>query len=37
MDSLIMPSNPILDYHTEYSGITEALMKGVDVELSQVI
>lgn len=36
LDSFIKPYNPITDYHTRYSGITEEIMGKCDTRLEQV-
>ncbi|BBN16200.1 RNA exonuclease [Marchantia polymorpha subsp. ruderalis] len=36
LDSLVMPTNPILNYNTRYSGITAALMKNVKTTLKDI-
>ena len=35
-DALVVPPNPILDYKTQYSGITEETLRGVDTSLEDV-
>lgn len=36
LDSYVKPSNPIVDYVTDYSGISESHLVGVDVTLRQI-
>lgn len=36
LDSFIKPYNPIVDYHTRYSGITAEIMARCDTRLEQV-
>ena len=36
MDELVLPYPPILDYVTQYSGITAALLKDVTIRLEQI-
>lgn len=35
-DELVMPENPILDYLTQYSGMTAARLNGVTTRLAEV-
>jgi RNA exonuclease 1 len=35
-DQLVMPENPILDYLTQYSGMTAARLNGVTTRLAEV-
>lgn len=35
-DSLCLPPGPVLDYHTQHSGITEASLRGVTTCLAEV-
>ncbi|ORZ41448.1 hypothetical protein BCR44DRAFT_1457030 [Catenaria anguillulae PL171] len=36
LDSLVAPSKPIVDYVTQYSGITPAMLEGVTVTIADV-
>jgi RNA exonuclease 1 len=36
MEELVMPLNPIIDYATQYSGITKELLEGVTCTLHDV-
>ncbi|KZO93832.1 ribonuclease H [Calocera viscosa TUFC12733] len=35
-DTMVMPANPITDYQTRYSGVTEAKLKGVTTTVADV-
>jgi len=35
-DTMVMPANPITDYQTRYSGVTEAKLEGVTTKLADV-
>jgi RNA exonuclease 1 len=37
MDELVMPPNPILDFNTQYSGITAAMLKGVTTTREDIV
>jgi Exonuclease len=37
LDTLVVPSSKIIDYHTEFSGITEELMRGVSTTFDEVL
>jgi DNA polymerase III epsilon subunit-like protein len=36
LDTLVKPASPVLDYVTQYSGITEEMLRDVTVTIEQV-